>query len=244
MLKIAICDNDYKACLYLESIILNYGKNNNLIIECELFYSGEELCHYLKQNYIFDLIFLEIEMNQLNGIEIGKKIRNELNNHTTQIIYISTKYDYAPYLFKTKPLDFFVKPLRKGQIIDSIDRINEYLYTEKIFFEFSYNRIFYKIPFKNILYFENNSKKININTEIKLYEFYGKLTNVEKQIPNNFIRIHNSYIVNFDYVIEYHYDYVKVYNEDILTISQSRKKQIKNFILNEQNKHTPIKSKY
>nr|WP_312580068.1 response regulator [Sedimentibacter sp.] len=148
MLKIAICDNDYKACSYLESILLNYSKSNNLIIECEVFYSGEELCHYLKQNYLFDLIFLEIEMNQLNGIEIGKKIRNELNNHTTQIIYISTKYDYAPYLFKTKPLDFFVKPLHKSQIIDSIDMINEYLYTEKIFFEFSYNRTFTRFLLK------------------------------------------------------------------------------------------------
>lgn len=73
----------------------------------------------------------------LNGVEVGKKIRDQLCNETSQIVYISGKDSYAMELFDVRPLNFLIKPLQKEKIevvvrkaIDLVDKGNQ-------FFEFN-----------------------------------------------------------------------------------------------------------
>jgi len=71
MFRIAICDDEPAVCSQIETILLNYSEESNLDIEIQVFYSGEELCKFLEDGEGFDLIFLDIELKLINGIEVA-----------------------------------------------------------------------------------------------------------------------------------------------------------------------------
>ena len=69
----------------------------------------------------YDLIFLDIEFPKMDGIEIGKYIREIKKDNITQIVYVSGRKKYAMALFPVRPLDFIVKPLEDKQLERVID---------------------------------------------------------------------------------------------------------------------------
>jgi DNA-binding LytR/AlgR family response regulator len=89
--RVAICDDEQVICSQIENTILNFAEENNEKIDTQVFYSGEELIKFLEVGQSFDLIFLDIELKMINGIEVGRKIREEMDNQILQIIYISAR---------------------------------------------------------------------------------------------------------------------------------------------------------
>ena len=91
---------------------MDIRRKTGIEMETEFFYSGESLYNAIaKQGYIFDLILLDIELMMMNGVQVGQKIREELNNDIVQIVYISGKESYAMELFDIRPLNFLIKPV-------------------------------------------------------------------------------------------------------------------------------------
>jgi DNA-binding LytR/AlgR family response regulator len=85
----------------------------------------------------------------------------------------------------------------------------------------------------DILYFESSGRKVKIilkDGEVK--EYYGKLSEVEEKLKkNDFFSIHKSYLINYNHVIEYTYEYVKMSNNEILGISQNNRKAVREKLL-------------
>ncbi len=121
MFRVAICDDEKTICSQIEKVILDYQKDCAEEIDVLTFSSGEELHKIIKDGQAFDLIFLDIELDKLNGIEVGKIIREELNDNITQIVYISANKDYAMELFENRPLNFLVKPICCEKIIKNLN---------------------------------------------------------------------------------------------------------------------------
>mgnify|MGYP005838942493 CR=1 FL=1 len=232
MLRIAVCDDENSICTQLESILLGFNKILSQRIEVEVFYSGEALCRFLSEGTYFDVIFLDIELHLINGIEVGKKIRDEMNNEITQIVYISGKDSYAMELFDVRPLNFLIKPLREEKIKEVVRKAIQLIEKGNQLFEYKNGRTNNIVPLKDILYFESDGKKVIIFTQGDKHEFYGKLSDIEQQLGDqDFIRIHKSYLVNYFHVIEYQYDYVNMSNKTILSISQQNRKSVRDRLL-------------
>ena len=99
---------------------------------------------------------------------------------------------------------------------------------QKQFFEYKKGQIIKKILMNDIIYFESNGKKIKIFSNNKVIEYYGKLSDVNHQLCNqDFLFIHKSYLINFLHVIEYQYNYVKMSNKNVLSISRQNKKIVR-----------------
>ncbi len=133
MLHVAICDDDYIICTQNENILNNLSKILGEKMEIDIFYSGESLCHFLSVGDYFDIIFLEIELQIINGVEVGKKIREEMHNENTQIVYISGKDSYAMELFETRPLNFLIKPLQEKKIEKVMKKVVELTTIKNLF---------------------------------------------------------------------------------------------------------------
>lgn len=232
MLRIAICDDDKIICQQLEDMLTDIEEETNEQYEVEVFYSGEELYRYLKKNNRYNLIFLDIEMRDLNGVEVGKKIRDEMNDETTQIVYISGREDYAMDLFEVRPLNFLIKPVSKNKVEAAVNKAIKILGESKHFYEYKNGNVNFSVSVGNILYFESDGRKVNIILMDDIKSFYGKLSEVEEKLRNqDFIMIHKSYLINFNHVIEYTYDYVKMSNKETLTISQNNRKAVREQLL-------------
>ncbi len=232
MLRIAVCDDNSIICLQIEGMLLEIGKNISEDIEVEVFFSGEELYHFLTEKNYFDILFLDIELHHLNGIELGKIIREEMNNETTQIVYISAKESYAMDLFQFRPLNFLIKPILQDKLEEVLKKALHLKIKNNQFFEYKSGITNYMVPFKDIIYFESDGRKVNIIIKNETKSYYGKLSDVEKQLYNqDFLFIHKSFLVNYDHVVEYQYDYVKMSDNKILSISQNNRRTIRDQLL-------------
>ena len=99
LIRIAICDDEIGTCSDIENMILNYAKLQALQIDTEVFYSGETLFKTIENKDKYGLIFLDIQLLQLDGVQVGKQIRERLGNEKISIVYISSKETYAMSLF-------------------------------------------------------------------------------------------------------------------------------------------------
>jgi DNA-binding LytR/AlgR family response regulator len=167
-------------------------------------------------------------MEDGRGIESGNRIREQLQNDTVQIIYTAYTDNYAMELFKSRPMDFLIKPLSFSSVFDSIRILKRLLIKNSAYFEYQAGYSLYKIPFSEILYFENSKRKINILTVQGKSSFYGNMEQTAwlcKAHP--FSQIHKSYLVNGDYIVKYEYNQVTLSDGTILPISQPNRKRIR-----------------
>lgn len=144
-----------------------------------------------------------------------------------QIIYMSEKKSYAPYLFKTQPMDFLIKPITQVKInrtLQLAEKLNE---TVRRKFEFQVGKEYYRVPFSDIFYISSQGKKITLTTEKKEWVFYGKLKDIAEQLPENFMMVHQSFIVNRNYVFRYNYEMIEMEDGTQITISKANRKRIR-----------------
>lgn len=231
MFFVGICDDEKGTCAELENLLYQYGKRHGLKLEVSVWYTGEGLCEFLEKGSKLDVLFLDIELISTDGIKIGNYIREELEDMDTAIVYISSKSSYAMSLFRVQPLDFLIKPLKAEMIEDVMNRAVKQYRRKNQIFEFHAQGNHFKIPYKEILYFCSENKKIHIVCREQTLQFNGKLKDVAKRMPDSFVLIHQSYLVNLDFVMECSYDKVRMQNGDELNISQPYRKTVRGQII-------------
>ena len=176
----------------------------------------------------YQLVFLDVEMPEKNGVEIGRYIREKLKNEKIQIAYISSKEESAMSLFELRPINFLIKPLRMEQIEKVIDKYMVVSEIHNYFFEWQKGKEHYKIPMDKINYFEISGRKIHLLAENMQDEFYGSIEEINDRLnKEKFLFIHKSTIVNYDYVKKISYEQVEMVDGRVFSISQSRRKSIK-----------------
>ena len=234
MYKIGICDDDKILCSVLEEQIYELSKRIEIKVEVEVWYSGESIQNDLKKGIELDLLFLDIELVQKNGIAVGNFIRNEMENMQTHIVYISSKESYAMQLFKVQPFDFLIKPVSNENIREVLIRSVKQKSRADAYFEYQKGNSIFRVPVRNIAYFMSMDKKIIIVKKDGKEEFYGKLKNIAKTLPADFLMIHQSYIINQAYVSEYSYEMVKMADGENLNISKPYRKETRSKIIQRQ----------
>ncbi len=162
-IKIAICDDINEMCVCIENKVEGILKNKSIGYEIDIFNSGEELCRMLDE-IRYDLIFLDIEFPKMDGIEIGKYIREIKKDNITQIVYVSGRKKYAMELFQVRPIDFIVKPLEDKQLERVIDIYIDIMGGMKNFFEYRKSYSHKKVELYKIMYFIRDNRKVTVVT--------------------------------------------------------------------------------
>ncbi|MDO4260670.1 MAG: LytTR family DNA-binding domain-containing protein [Eubacteriales bacterium] len=227
MYYVGICDDGENICSELEKMVLSYAKEKKLELGTESWNTGEALCEYLRAGNPLDVLFLDIELFRLSGIEVGRFIRGRLEDRRLQIVYISGKASYAQSLFKTQPLDFLIKPVLQAQVNEVLALAVTILGKNETRFEYQSGRDYCYLPYGDIMYFISEGRKIRIVTVNGTREFYGKLKELEKELPAEFLKIHQSYLVHTAFVARYAYEEVELTDGTMLSISKKYRKQVR-----------------
>ena len=227
MIDVAICDDDINITGKLDSFFYDYGKRKRLILETDIFDDGNSLVSEISKGKRYDIIFLDIEMEHENGIQAAQKIRTFDKN--VLIIYITSYEQYMLEAFSVHPFQFILKPFKTSEIATVFDEAYKEMVEFDHYFRYKYERIERKILVKDIMYFKSNKRKVYIYATHGKYEMYGKLNNVEHLLSKGkimFMRIHQSFLVNYTYIAAMGYDHVVLSNGTRLSISEDRKKRI------------------
>lgn len=231
MYNIGICDDEKDTCAQIADMVYEYGRKENVEIMVSVWNTGEALYQDLADKKPIDLLFLDIELVSTSGIQIGKRIRNELENPDISIAYISSKSSYALELFKIHPIDFLIKPVSAQDIWDTIDEALRLYHRGNTVFEYKANGYSCRLPHKYIIYFYSENKKINMVTKDSTVQFTSKIKDIIVILPECFIQIHQSYIINMNYISECSYETVKMSGGVELNISQPYRKMVRKSIM-------------
>lgn len=220
MFKIAICDDVMAVCHEIEKTLLDYAKANKIPIDVEVFYNGESLYDFILKEHGFDLIYLDIEMESLSGLDLGREIRNVLDDADTEIVFVSGTTQYDRQLFDVQPLHFIAKPIEAGQVIEDLRLAMKRHDNQESFFIFHTGKDTIRLRYGDILYFESFDRKVSVITADKTYTYYDKLQAIAENLPSRFCRIHKSYLVNIRCIKEFRGNALLMTNNAELPIGQ------------------------
>lgn len=229
MLRIGICDDESRARdalrLMLEKILRNH--EDKIIYD---FSSGEGVTKWLQSHPgEIDLLFLDVEMGQLSGMDAAKRIREY--DTDLMIVFVTGYTDFVFDGYEVSALDYIVKPAQKEKLLQVIYRAKEVLKNRRPQTYIVQNTEgVYRITKEEILYFYSEKRLVNLVTSKKEYSFYGKLDEVEEQLAepvqknDEFIRIHQRYLIRAGAVHKLEQNKVEIGGQ-LLPISRSYKQQ-------------------
>lgn len=199
MLRIGICDDQMEARdalrFQLEKVLRE--ESEQIVYE---FSTGESAVRWLKKHPgEIDLLFLDVEMKGINGMEAAGQIREF--DRDICLVFVTGYADYVFDGYKVNALDYVIKPVGAERIGEVLKRVREQIFDnrEKAFC-FKTQEGTYRLPLSDISCFYSDKRKVNVvcaGREEKLsYAFYGKLDEVEEQLSGAFVRVHQRYLVN------------------------------------------------
>lgn len=228
MLKIAICEDERKHAEDLERELKVWAVNAGINIRIKKYDNGDHLFDGISKENGFDVFFLDIGMDEMNGLEAAAMVRAA--DIFTTIIFVSQYEDYYKEAYEAHPFQFLDKPVDPVKLQKTMDAYMEIKGRADDTYVFYINRIRYSIRLNDILYFFSKNRYITIVCQDCKYTFYGKLGDVQKEMEERdscFLRIHQSYLVNLDYVKEFHYKELILFNGQSLDISRDNRKRMR-----------------
>lgn len=200
MLQIAICDDEKRIREQLENLV--HTSTKAIIRQ---FITGEEL---LESDIDFDIILLDICMNEadskpkMNGMETAKKIRMKSD---AIIIFITALKEYVFEAYDVDAFQYLLKPVdeKKFQSVlaKAVLQVEKKRKMEPLVIKVNGN--YKSIPIEDILYAENDARKIILHTKHETFAFYEKMEILENKLGNNFFRSHRGFLVHLQEVESY-----------------------------------------
>ncbi|MBE5856840.1 MAG: response regulator transcription factor [Lachnospiraceae bacterium] len=228
MISIAICDDDLVFASGIETLVIRTARERCTEVSTDVYSDGNDLWKGIAAGSKYDIIYLDIEMDCLNGIDVAKKIREKDNN--VILIYVSSYENYFIDLFEVEPFRFIKKPIDVGIFKNYFVKACERVMQSDAYFEYQFNKVLCRELLKNIIFFESMGRTIFIHSTDGTATFYGKLNQVEKQLSESripFLRIHQSYLVNHRYIKNISFSCLTLAGGVKLQISEGRQRAIR-----------------
>ena len=196
--NIAICDDDINQIEYLKPIITTWAKDNRHPITVSAFPSAEAFLFAHEEQNDVDILLLDIEMKEMNGVELAKKLRAE--NDRLQIIFVTGYDKYIADGYDVAALHYLIKPVRPEKLCEVLTRAARLLSDMESCLVFSSNHSSIKLPLNKIVYIESELNYICIHTADVSYKTRMTLSEIEKKLDDGFFRTGKSFIVGLRFV--------------------------------------------
>ncbi|MCL2222182.1 MAG: LytTR family DNA-binding domain-containing protein [Oscillospiraceae bacterium] len=199
-MKIAICDDEQTHREKLRKIIKDC---DILPVDAVLFeYSNGSALIYGHAENRHDIIFLDIQMDGMNGLETSHKIRS--GDRDVIIIFLTGFEQHMPQSFRIEAFDYIVKPAEESRISDVLNRALRKYKDLHCLIKFKWGDDVYALDVGDIVYIESMKRKLKIVTadpDEKDYEIIGKLNDYDRQLQKyGFLRCHHSFLINMNYI--------------------------------------------
>lgn len=223
MLNLVICDDERTLRNDLRKVLETELELCGQTFKIAEFDCGESLVRALNDS-VFDIIFLDIEMKDLDGVATAREIRKR--TFAPEIIFVTSYPDFVFQGYEVQALNYILKPYQKEKIISVLHTALERLGrdSEKYYMVESRGQTL-RLPLSRIKYFFSDRRSVNAVTAEETHTFYGKLSELETELPENFVRIHNRYLVNLKYVQSIQGNSVQMAGEE-LPVSRSCKQDL------------------
>lgn len=218
MYRIAVCDDEK----IVREEVGKFIQEWNSEAEIRTFLCGEDL---LEDYRFYDAVFLDIDMQGMNGIEVGKAIR--CMDRDVKIVYLTAYRDYVAGAFGVHAFQYLLKPVNKEEIINVLEEIFRYRkkLNEKIILDFHTVDGIVCLPVESVYFFEYENRRIRIVTQKEEYYMVERIGNIAKRMKDfGFSMPHQSFSVNMLHVKNVKGQHIYLDNEMEIPLSQKKQK--------------------
>ena len=198
--RIGVCDDNAMDVQLLTEALYKY----NAALQITTYANGSTLLEeWSEHKTIIDILFIDIYMPGLSGIETAARIRASMKDII--IIFVSSSDEHYPEAFNVFAFNYLLKPVNQQTLNRVLDQaLNDLTKERRRQIVFNYKGTTYRVPCRDILYIESSDKMICFHLADKsVLQCYAKLDEILKQLPeDSFIRCHQSFAVNVFHVSE------------------------------------------
>lgn len=231
MLEIAVCEDERYQQARMEALLYDVGKKCGIPVEVDIYENGERLLNAVYKGARYDLIYLDIMMGDMNGVQVADRLRER--DRTTQVVYVTGYGQYVKESMRTMPSGYLTKPVDPKEFEDTFVRISSWIGQSDEYFRFISNKTPCKVLTRDIIYFRSSLRLAEIVCKEKKYEAYMKLEKIEEDMQRSssiFLRIHQSFLVNYKYISRLGHNTVSLYTGEELPMSQRRRAQVEQLL--------------
>lgn len=217
MISIAVCDDDDSFTVLAESEIGRILNSHHILHRIARFTSGPGLLAAGS----FDLVFLDIEMSGMDGMELARTVRSR--GEKCLLIFLTSYSKYVLSAFDVEAYHYLLKPVNPQKLEEVLLRSTASITEKKqSYYTMRTEKGGFRIPFCNILYFEVLGRRISVHTHKDTFSFNGRLEEVEGLVPETFYRCHRSYLVNLSCVCRYEHNDLLLVSGDKIPLSRRK----------------------
>lgn len=198
-MRVMLCDDEKIFLTYMKEQLTkdSFDKNEDILIT--EFTCGEDLLKAWQEGAAADILFLDIQMQGIDGMETARKLRQM--GCDSLIVFLTGLDDYMQEGYEVRAFRYLIKNQIETTLGHVMEACRQELLTGR-YFSFVCGHENFRIPISDILYFESDRRRILLHTRLDVYQFYGKMDDLEEQIGNcGFLRCHRSYLVQERYVL-------------------------------------------
>ena len=228
MIHIAICDDEKHMSDHIRSMISDFFRKKNQEISLHMFSSGEELLSYNGQ---IDILFLDIQMKGMDGMETARKLRAD--KFRGFLVFITVLKEMVFQSFEVQTYDYLVKPVDKKQFEKTMERLyasTQNASEDSLLVQKGYEgRIIQK---DEIVFCEIIDRKIYLNLASgEVVDYYERIEKLETKLDNRFYRCHRSYLINLKHLKGYKNGTAYMDNGKEIPVSRLRSKEFSSVVL-------------
>lgn len=199
MIKIAICEDRLSDMTFLQECLHKLLTEKKISYTLTSFTSGKDMFQALEQEN-FAISFIDIYLDEINGILLAKRIRAE--NRNAAIIFTTSSQQYMAEGYQIGVLHYLLKPFAIEGVEEALDRALRTVEISEQYIELTINRQKEQILHREINYVESQNRSCVLFTDLGEKTAYIRLEELEKKLNDpRFLRCHRSFLVNMDKVI-------------------------------------------
>lgn len=228
MYNIAILDDNRIHLEYTHRIISDYLTSHQIEADVASFQDSGELLAKVSENVSFDVVFLDIELEEEFGIDVAKQI-NQLNS-SIQIVFLTGHLHYATDIFETQHCYFVLKSELEERIPAVFDKLQTMMSKEILNIKVKSQHLI--LEQKEIAYIERDLRVSTIHCDGEDYRVSDKLADLLSQLNRQmFIRCHTSYIVNLNHIQQYRRQEIVLDHDIVIPVSRTYQKEVKRSLM-------------
>ena len=228
MIRIAICDDEKHMSDHIRAMASDFFRKKNREIQLRTFLSGEDLLNYDGQ---IDILFLDIQMKGMDGLETARKLRAD--KFRGFLIFITVLKEMVFQSFEVQAYDYLVKPVDEKQFGKTMERLYASMQNaseDSLLVQQGYERRI--VPKDEIVFCEIIDRKIYLNlTSGEVVDYYERIENLESKLDSHFFRCHRSYLINLKHLKGYKNGTAYMDNGKEVPVSRLRSKEFSSVVL-------------
>lgn len=223
-MKVAICDDNKIDQDYVISLLRTWAQLTDRKLELYTFTSAEQFLFQYAEEKDYKILILDIEMGKMNGVALAKELRKE--NQELQIIFVTGFPDFIAEGYEVDAIHYLMKPLEQGKFLKAMEKAVTHLKHVEPVILLQESGEAMRIATKNILYVEVFSHSCVLHTTEEHVEYKISISKLEKELGEQFVRVHRSYLVNIEWIKRIAKTEVILENGDTVPLSRRKYNEV------------------